>query len=64
MRRRRLATIKQRSREHIQAAKRWTVMTFSPREDAERSDGTRLPTRQELQVEAKFHHAVQELGLA
>lgn len=64
MRRRRLASIKQRGREQLLAAKRWTVQTFTPREDIERSDGSRLPTRQELQIEAKFHHAVRELGLA
>jgi len=63
-RRKRLEIIKQRSREHIIAASRWTVRKLRPQEVVERTDGSRLPTRQELQVEAEFHHAVRELGLA
>jgi len=61
-RRRRVATLRNTAgRPTALAASRSDLRAV---DDAARSDGTRLPTRQELRVEAELEYATQELGLA
>jgi hypothetical protein len=47
---------------------RWGIpsSTFPSRviDKAEREDGTRRPTRQELQIQERFYQSVRELGIA
>ncbi len=72
--RRRNAKRRQRRLQMIQsevesrAHSRWGIRAsnFPSRliDNSMREDGTRRPTRQELQVAEQFHHATRELGVA
>lgn len=72
--RRRNARRRQQRLEMIQsevearARSRWGIRssTYPSRliDESARDDGTRRPTRQELQIQEQFHHATRELGIA
>ncbi|GAB4316110.1 MAG: hypothetical protein Kow0074_04000 [Candidatus Zixiibacteriota bacterium] len=72
--RRRNARRRQQRLEMIQsevearARSRWGIRSSTyPRrlvDDTARDDGSRRPTRQELQIQEQFRHATRELGIA